>query len=128
VTAALALLLAVLPADVPRPSFAVEVVHNLDTLRPVEAAQLAGHRLKFRVSLDSLPDWHGDYTLYASDGPDDVTRTVWFLPGQDPHQGEVVTVEAVLVVLFHRERSGANGTRFEGFREYRLMDAVRVSR
>jgi hypothetical protein len=55
--------------------------------------------------------------------PTGESRTLYLLPGQDV--AERLTVEAVVVVRQCLPAVEPDGTRFAGFTEFRLMDALR---
>src|SRR5262245_50344646 len=123
----LALALAALPVsgDAPAPiRFDIARTYDLTNLSPLGAGSLRHQRATFRVALDSSEDLHNGYTIYGCESVDGKLRTVWLVPGVEVD--DEMTVEATLRVIVHAPTVGANGTRFEGFTEYRLMDAVRV--
>jgi hypothetical protein len=95
----------------------VERTFTLPELTPADAAQLAGKRARFRISLDSAPDQDCKYTTYDCLAPLGLAAAVWLLPGHKV-QDEMV-VEARLVIVDHRACFG-----FPAQREYRLKDAL----
>jgi hypothetical protein len=118
-TAFLLLPLAFAAGDVPRADSRIErTAHVLVELTPIEARHLAGRRARFRVALDSLED----EATHSFDclAPEGLHASVYLLAGEEA-AGEM-TVEATLRVIDHPPGFG-----FAGFREYRLLEAVRVS-
>jgi hypothetical protein len=115
------LLLLLVPADVPRIPTGVERSLDLATLTHRQAQQLDGRRVRIRVELESEPGDTGVAIGYDRASPDDVNRTVWLVPGQ--RVKDVMDVEGVFRLLW---RGPGNG--FPGFWEYRVEDAVRLSR
>jgi len=107
-----------LPAEDPT---AAEVVrtHTFATLTEAQARQVQGRHSRFLVELTSAPAEHEGQVLYDCAGPADLHRTVW-LSGmaEGDELPELLTVEAVLVVIRHQERGG-----FPGFTELRLTGA-----
>jgi hypothetical protein len=111
-------------ADAPSPNGVdADGVHDFAALTFQDALSLQGHPARYRVVLDSLPDEAGDYVLFNCLSPVGESRTVYLLPGQDV--ADRMTVEAVLVVRQCPPSEGPGGAHFEGFTEFRLMDARR---
>jgi len=112
-----------LACSVPPTSDAVRQDLVLSRLDRVEARRLAGRRIRCVVEIDSpesdMPDGSVGYECVSADA---ASRCVWLRPGQDVPASESLTVEGVLRVMEHRPSVGADGTRFEEFTEYRLMD------
>src|SRR5262245_7883999 len=114
-------LLLLVPADVPRISTAVvEPTYDLALLSHRLAGQLDGHRVRFRVDLESEPGETDDgrAIVYDCISPDAVNRTVWLVPGQ--RVKDVMDVEGVFRLLWRPPGSG-----FPGYFEYRVESAVR---
>ena len=101
-----------------------QTVYDFALLNPSAAAALHGKTARFRVVLDSSADRRLGRVCYDCVTPDDRERTVYFRPGQG-EENEMV-VEARFMVLYHPARQASDGTAFEDFAEYRLMDAVRA--
>jgi hypothetical protein len=91
---------------------------DLGFLTHKQAWELQGQRIVCRVDLDSRPEERGGYTVYDCASPDDTYRTVWLREGEQV-EGTMI-VEAIL-----RLRYVPPGQGFDGFWEYRLVDAVR---
>jgi hypothetical protein len=121
----IAVLLMSLPiwsADQATASSQTVVTHDLARLTPGEAQFLVGKRARYRISLGSLPDNHVGFVLFDCQSNDHIDRTVW-LDLEQELASEMI-VEATLHVLHHPARVGGDGTRFEGFTEYRLVGVV----
>jgi hypothetical protein len=95
--------------------------HTLASLPLHQARQLHGQRATYRVVLDSPGDPEGEHDVYVCKGAGNIERTLW-LPADEETEDEMV-VEAVLLVIEHKEKITATGERFEGFTEYRLTRA-----
>jgi hypothetical protein len=107
-------------ADVPRvDTRAGHDVYFLADLTPADARSLAGKRARYRVVLDFLED----EATHSWDclAPDGLHASVFWMPDQEA--ADMMTVEARLVIIDHPAGWG-----FGPLREYRLRDAVRVSR
>jgi hypothetical protein len=116
----------VLGADSAKPSSKVEGIHVLASLSLSQANDLDGRNARFRVTVDSMAWTHENYTFYDCRTVDDVSRTMWFLPGEEIDEDNPMIVEGCLKVMHHCPTVGEMGTRFPGFMEYRLMDARRI--
>jgi hypothetical protein len=117
-TVFLLLPLAFAAADVPRAECRGErAFHVLADLTPAEARHLADDRTRFRVALDSLED----EATHSFDcmAPAGLYASVFLLAGEEA--ADEMTVEATLVII-----DQPPGLGFPGFREYRLVDAVRL--
>jgi hypothetical protein len=77
-----------------------------------------GKQIFCRVDLDSRPEVRGGYTVNDYARPDDTYRTVWLREGEQVE--DTMTVEATLHLRYVPPGHG-----FDGFWEYRLVDAVR---
>jgi hypothetical protein len=116
--AAFAALLLSAYVDTPQPSFRAIRHYDLAFLTHQEAWDLHGQRIVCRVDLDSRPEMRHGYIAYDCASPDDVYRAVWLRRGQQIE--DTMTVEATL-----RLRYFPPDPWFDGFWEYRLVDAVR---
>jgi hypothetical protein len=98
-------------------SRAKRAFYVLADLTPAEARRLEGKRARFRVALDSLED----VATHSFDcaAPAGLHASVYMRPGQEP--ADEMTVEARLWVIDFPPGFG-----LPGFREYRLVDAVRL--
>ena len=122
--------LLLIPSGKPRPTdlqrseldAATEQAHDLATLTATEAEQLKGKLARFRIVLDSREWEHDGLMVYDCRSADRIRRSVFFARGQDTEEDEL-TVEAVLRIIDHARAVGLDGTQFEGFREYRLVEA-----
>jgi hypothetical protein len=115
-------LLTLCPADVPQgPDDRTVRAYELATLTPAEARLLEGRRARYLVVRDSLPDWEGRYTSYDAVAPLDLCASVYFIRERDCDG----IVEATLTIVEHRAWTTPDGTCFEAFTEYRLMDTRR---
>jgi hypothetical protein len=111
-------LLLFVPADVPGIPAGVEGSIGLATLSHRESQRLDGRRVRVRVDLESLPGDGGGAVVYDCVSPDDVTRTVWLVPGQEAK--DVMDVGGVFRLLW-----GLPGNGFPGYWEFRVEGAVR---
>jgi len=82
-------------------------------LTEAQALQLEGRRARFQVELASGPAEHEGQVLYDCAGLEPLHPTVWF---REEAAADLVEVEAVLVVIRHKESNG-----FAGFTELRLV-------
>jgi len=89
--------------------------HTFATLTETEALRLQGRPARFSVEPDSDPGEYGGQVLYDCAGQEPLHRTVWFRKEVD---AELMEVEAVLVVIRHKESNG-----FAAFTELRLTRA-----
>jgi hypothetical protein len=120
------LLLAALPAlaDAPaRLDDRVSPTHDFATLPAHRARDLTGKVARYRVSLISDPYPEGKWDLYECAGDGVRLYSLW-LPERQEVKDEMV-VEAVLVVIYHKDRVAPTGQRFLGCVEYRLTRARR---
>jgi hypothetical protein len=123
-TVALLALAVLARADAPSPGGGEAVVtHDFAALSFQEALALQGHRERYRVVLESLPDEVAGYVLYDCRSPVGESRTVYLLQGQAVE--DTVFVEGVLVIRQMPPVILPSGTVCPGFTEYRLMDARR---
>jgi len=94
-------------------------------LKRHEALRLGGRRVRLIVEIDSpesdMPDGSVGYECVSADP---ASRCVWLRSGQEIPPSDWLTVEGVLQAIEHRPSVGADGTRFEGFIEYRLVDGL----
>jgi hypothetical protein len=116
--AAAALLLLLVSVDGPRLSLQTVQHFDLAFLTHKQAWELQGQRIVCRVDLDSLPEERNGFTVYDCASPDDTYRTVWLREGEQVE--DTMSVEATLHLRYVPPGQG-----FEGFWEYRLVDAVR---
>ena len=116
--------LLLIPEGPPRPTARTERTHDFARLTASEAEGLQGRPGKYRIVLDSREWEHDGCFVYDCQSADRIRRSVYFAPGQDTEEDEL-TVQAVLRIIDHAPAVGADGTRFEGFREYRLTEARR---
>ncbi len=117
------LLAACLSADTPAPPADMQHAHDLATLIAADALALDGRRELFRVRVDSSWGGLGGWTICDCASPDDVHRTLWLVGRPDTE--EEMTVAATLRRLWWPEFTAPDGTRFPGFWEHRLAEAVR---
>jgi hypothetical protein len=112
-------------ADVPRDSVDATIVRTRDVacLPEETALQRQGRRARYRIELDSSEWEQGRYVAYDCRTDDMTHKTVWLVPGEEAT--DEMEVEARLVILRHRGWIAQDGTRFEAFTEWRLMDARR---
>jgi hypothetical protein len=104
--------------DGSRLSFQTVRHFDLAFLPHKQALELSGRRIVCRVDLDSRPEERDGFTVYDCASPDDVYRTVWLRGGEQAE--DTMTVEATLRLRYVPPRRG-----FDGFWEYRLVDAAR---
>jgi hypothetical protein len=119
-------LLAALPtlADAPaRLDDRVSSIHDFATLPAHRARQVHGKVARFRVKLISAPYPEGKWDLYECAGDGVRLYSLW-LPERQEVKDEMV-VEAVLVVIYHKDRVAPWGQRFAGCVEFRLTRARR---
>jgi len=114
--------LLLIPDGPPRPTARTERTHDFARLTATEAEQLKGKLARFRIVLDSREWEHDGLMVYDCKSVDRIRRSVFFARGQDTEDDEL-TVEAVLRIIDHAPAVGVDGTQFEGFREYRLVEA-----
>jgi hypothetical protein len=104
--------------DGSRPPFQTVRHFDLAYLTHKQALELNVQRIVCRVDLDSRPEIRDGYIAYDCASPDDVYRTVRLREGEQTE--DTMTVEATL-----RLRYVPPGQGFDGFWEYRLVEAVR---
>src|SRR5215813_406456 len=112
------------PTDLQRsePDASAERAHDFAKLTASEAEHLQGKPARYRIVLDSREWEHDGLMVYDCKSIDRIRRSVCFALGQDTEEDEL-TVEAVLRIIDHAPAVGADGMQFEGFREYRLVEA-----
>jgi hypothetical protein len=119
-------LLAELLTDSPHPNYsdAVDRAYVLAELTPWEAARLEGRRARFLAEPDSLPEFVGRSTAFDVTAPEGLHASVFLFGCHDELPGTMI-VEATLAIVEQPAWVAPDGTRFDGFTEWRLLDARR---
>jgi hypothetical protein len=98
-------------------------------LAQADADRLDGQMVRFQIELNSTEGEHNGYILYDCKSRNAVARSVWFRPNADGSDLDTddgpFEVEGRLVVIVHPARL-VGATWFDGFTEFRLVDARRV--